>query len=286
MAAAPAVCGEVSLRLTLYRIQHLQYVQDVSHFNSQPEIVYYFVRGENVARGMNAIYFKNVSKLYPGDGHFAVRDMSFSVLPGEFVCIIGPSGGGKTTILKLIAGIEQVTSGHVTRPKEVAMTFQLGALFPWLTAFENVALGLRQRGVTGPGLTREVDRQLRAVNMLEFRNKYPADLSGGQRQRVGIARALAVNPAVLLLDEPFSALDAKTIAELHEDILSIWKQTNKTIIMVSHLIEDAVALAQRVILMKEGSIVKEFPIALPYPRREQGELFMRDVMQIRNEFFK
>ena len=235
---------------------------------------------------MNAIHFKDVSKLYLNDGRWALHNVSFSVMPGEFVCIIGSSGSGKTTVLKLIAGIEQPSGGKVTRPSEVSMTFQLGALFPWLTAFENVALGLRQQGVSGPRLNREVEQQLRAMNMQEFKYKYPPELSGGQRQRIGIARALAVNPAVLLLDEPFSALDAKTIAELHEDILKVWTQTKKTVIMVSHLIEDAVALAQRVILMKGGSIVKEFPIALQFPRHEQGALFMHEVLQIRKEFFK
>ena len=235
---------------------------------------------------MPIIVFKNVSKIYQHEQKWAVHSVSLSVNAGEFVSVIGPSGCGKTTLLKMIAGIESASTGDVVRPQDVAMTFQLGALFPWLTVFENAAFGLRARGIHGSKLMREVDTQLNAMNMLEFRDKYPSDLSGGQRQRVGIARALAVSPSVLLLDEPFSALDAKTIAGLHDDILAVWRETKKTIIMVSHLIEDAVALAERVILMKDGAIVKEFPITLSHPRHEQGALFMHDVVEIRKEFFR
>src|SRR5437870_2664186 len=123
------------------------------------------------------------------------------------------------------------------------------------------------------------------MQMEDFADKQPADLSGGQRQRVGIARALAVDPAVLLLDEPFSALDPKTTAELHDDLIKIWRDMKKTIVMVSHLIEEAVSLADRVILMREGSIDSIYPIALPYPRRE-NDGFHHEVMKIRKEFFK
>jgi NitT/TauT family transport system ATP-binding protein len=232
------------------------------------------------------IKFSNVGKTYPPEKKPAIHDVSFTFDRGEFVCLIGPSGSGKTTVLKLIAGLEEPTAGTIRKPETVAMSFQFGALFPWLTVFENVALGLRQRGITGEHLTREVDRQLRAVEMFDLRERYPSELSGGQRQRVGIARALAVDPAVLLLDEPFSALDAKTTAELHDDIIKIWRETGKTIIMVSHVIEEAVSLAGRVILFRDGTIDMIYPIDLPYPRREQAEDFMRDVQHIRREFFK
>lgn len=231
------------------------------------------------------IEFKNVSKTYPGEKTAAVHDVSFAVAQGEFVCLIGASGGGKTTALKMIAGLEDPSSGTITKPDTVAMSFQFGALFPWLTVFENVALGLRQRGEVGELLVRAVDTQLRATGIYEFREKYPAELSGGQRQRVGIARALAVDPAVLLLDEPFSALDAKTTAELHDDIIKIWHETHKTVIMVSHSIEEAVSLSGRIILFRDGSTDHVFDIDLPYPRREQGEAFMHDVQRIRREFF-
>lgn len=234
---------------------------------------------------MPIIAFENVSELYPGETKPALKNITFSVAQGEFVCLIGASGCGKTTILKLIAGLEEPTAGKLQKPGTVAMAFQLGALFPWLTVFENAALGLRQKGASESEVQRTVEKNLRAMNMHALQEKYPGDLSGGQRQRVGIARALAVDPEVLLLDEPFSALDPKTTAELHDDIIAIWRETKKTIVMVSHLIEEAVSLADRVILVREGAIDSIFAVDLPYPRRE-SENFHHDVMRIRREFFK
>lgn len=234
---------------------------------------------------MNVIEFKQVGKMYPQERVPAVHDVSFSVTEGEFLCLIGPSGCGKTTILKLIAGLESPTTGTILKPDKVAMTFQNGALFPWQSAFENTALGLRGKGMGENEIAHTVERELRAMGILALHDKYPADLSGGQRQRVGIARALAVDPAVLLLDEPFSALDPKTTAELHDDIIRISQSTKKTIVMVSHLIEEAVSLADRVILVREGTVDSEYPILLPYPRRE-NDGFHHDVMRIRKEFFK
>jgi NitT/TauT family transport system ATP-binding protein len=234
---------------------------------------------------MNIIEFQHVGKTYPGEMHPALHDVSLSVAEGEFVCLVGASGCGKTTLLRLIAGLEQPTEGKLVKPQKVAMAFQQGALFPWLTVFENAALGLRQSGAGESVVARVVEKGLRAMNMEAFAQKYPADLSGGQRQRVGIARALAVDPQVLLLDEPFSALDPKTTAELHDDLIAIWRETKKTIVMVSHLIEEAVSLADRVILMRDGTVDSIFPVELPYPRRE-SENFHRDVMRIRREFFR
>ncbi len=232
------------------------------------------------------IEFANAGKRYAGEKSPALHDVNFSVEQGEFVCLVGASGCGKTTVLKLIAGLEDATSGTIKKPRNVSMAFQMGALLPWLTAFNNVAFGLRQKeGMHESTIARSADAQLEMLGMLPFRNKYPAELSGGQRQRVGIARALAVDPAVLLLDEPFSALDPKTTAELHDDIIKIWHRTNKTIVMVSHLIEEAVSLAGRVILMKAGTVDSIYPIDLPYPRRE-NDGFHHDVMRIRKEFFK
>ncbi len=233
----------------------------------------------------NVIECAGLSKLYPGERMPALHDVSFSVAQGEFVCLVGPSGCGKTTLLKIIAALEEPTGGVIKKPERVAMAFQMGALFPWLNVFENVALGLRHGAIGEAEVTRAVERELHAVSMHTLHDKYPADLSGGQRQRVGIARALAVDPVVLLLDEPFSALDPKTTAELHDDLISIWRQTKKTILMVSHLIEEAVSLADRVILMREGTIDSVYQITLPYPRRE-NEGFHHEVMKIRREFFK
>jgi NitT/TauT family transport system ATP-binding protein len=232
------------------------------------------------------IEFKGVSKLYPQDKVPAIHDVSFAIVQGEFICLIGASGGGKTTVLKLIAGLELPSAGTIKKPAEVSMSFQLGALFPWLSVFENTALGLRAKNVPEETIVRIVDRNLRMINMLAFKDKFPADLSGGQRQRVGIARALAVDPAVLLLDEPFSALDVVTTAELHDDLVRIWRETKKTIVMVSHLVEEAVSLGDRVILMKNGTASEIFKIDLAYPRREQEAAFGHDVQRIRREFFK
>lgn len=233
---------------------------------------------------MSIIECKGVRCVYAGAERPALRDVSCSIEEGEFICIVGASGCGKSTLLKLIAGLEQPTIGSVVRPAHVSMTFQFGALLPWRTVAQNVALGIESKGLSKHMLERRVHMELARVAMLPFRDAYPHALSGGQRQRVGLARALATDPSALLLDEPFSALDPKTTAELHDDLIDIWRQTKTTILMVSHLIEEAVSLADRVFLMKEGSIAAEYRIALPYPRRE-NDGFHREVMKIRKDFF-
>jgi NitT/TauT family transport system ATP-binding protein len=235
---------------------------------------------------MDAITFNKVSLTYPHEPRPALKDISFTVWRGEFMALIGPSGCGKTTILKIIAGLEKQSAGEVHVPKNVSFVFQNGALFPWLTVFENAALGLRSESMAEAEVQKQVTRQLEIMRIANFRDKYPADLSGGQRQRVGIARALAVNPEVLLLDEPFSALDPVTTAELHRDVMHFWKEKHITIVMVSHSIDEAVGLADRVVLMRTGSIKKTFPVDLPHPRHEQGAAFMHEVNQVRHEFFK
>jgi NitT/TauT family transport system ATP-binding protein len=234
---------------------------------------------------MDVITFKNVGLKYENEPHPALKDISFSVSEGEFFALIGPSGCGKTTILKIIAGLEKPTNGEVHVPKSISFVFQFGALFPWLTVFENAALGLRSRNASNAEVEKKVSEELSLMRMEDFRDKYPADLSGGQRQRVGIARALAVDPQVLLLDEPFSALDPATTAELHRDVMELWRKKHITIVMVSHAIEEAVGLADKVILMKTGAIKHVFPIGLPHPRHEQGAAFMHEVNQVRHAFF-
>lgn len=233
---------------------------------------------------MDTIQFSNVYKQYDGEKKPALAAISLSIREGEFVSIVGPSGCGKSTLLKLIAGLEAPQSGVVKRPEKVSMAFQFGALFPWLSVYENVALGLRTAARGESFIRHAVMSEIEAMHIKELLHKYPAELSGGQRQRVGIARALAVDPHVLLLDEPFSALDPQTTAELHDDILEAWKRTGKTIVLVSHSIEEAVSMGERVIVMKAGRIDAEFRIEMPYPRRE-SEGFHRDVMKIRRTFF-
>jgi NitT/TauT family transport system ATP-binding protein len=232
------------------------------------------------------IEFQNVNKLYPGNLAPTLRNLSFSVDEGEFLIIVGPSGCGKSTVLRIIAGLEKTNGGEIQMPPDVAMVFQNGALFPWLNVFENVALGLRAKNMDDKKVEEICDRYIEMTGLTTFEEKFPHELSGGQKQRVGLARALAVEPKVLLLDEPFSALDTFTTEELHKDLIKIWTTTKKTIVMVSHSIEEAVTLADRIILMKAGEIEKEFPVTLPRPRREQESGFMHDVQSIRKEFFK
>ena len=232
------------------------------------------------------ISFDKVTKTYPGNPEPSLKEISFNVNEGEFFCIVGPSGCGKSTALKIIANLESISSGEIKKPADVAMVFQSGALLPWLNIFDNVAFGLKTQGASDKKITDECDKYINLTGLSSFENKYPRELSGGQRQRVGLARALAVSPQVLLLDEPFSALDTVTTEELHKDLYKIWQQTKKTIIMVSHSIEEAVGLADRIMLMKAGSIEKIFEITLPHPRREQEAAFMHDVQKIRKEFFK
>ena len=234
----------------------------------------------------NVVALENVTKRYGAELVPAVEGVSFQVAKEELVCIVGPSGCGKSTILKMIAGLEKPTSGQILKPDNVAMVFQSGALLPWLTVFDNVALPLKEQHLASNKVTQTVLKYLAMTGLSEFEQKYPRELSGGQRQRVGIARALAVSPELLLLDEPFSALDPKTTEELHQDVIKIWKETRQTIIMVSHLIEEAVSLASRVILMRQGKMEKIYPIDLPRPRREQEHGFAQAVQDIRREFFR
>ncbi len=230
-----------------------------------------------------AILLERVSKTYKGHIH-AVREVSLSVKMGEFFCLVGPSGCGKSTILKLIAGIEELTSGTVTKNGDIGIVFQSGALLPWLTAEQNIGFGLQQKGIPEHEALRQVEKYSEMVNLHGLLNKYPRELSGGQRQRVGLARALVIEPKILLLDEPFSALDPLTTDELHKDILKIWQETHITILMVSHLLEEAVLLADRIGVMRQGSIKDTIDIKLKRPRSKKEKNFEAIVEKIRKEF--
>ncbi len=242
---------------------------------------------KNINSNKDAIIsLKGVTKSYEAGHILAMRDVSLDIIKDEFVCLVGPSGCGKSTLLKMVASLDSPDSGNITTPSELSMVFQSGALMPWLTAYENVVLVLLVRHTSKKEIGRLARKYLEMVGLGDMTNKYPRELSGGQRQRVGLARALAVEPRVLLLDEPFSALDPKTTDELHKDILKIWKETNLTVLMVSHLIEEAVSLADRVILMKSGIVEDIFPIHLPYPRHENGLEYHNLVLKIRKKFFE
>ena len=233
----------------------------------------------------NIIDLRAVGKIYPQQEEIALKDFSLSITPGKFVCLIGPSGCGKSTVLKLIAGLETATSGTITRPDTISMVFQTGALLPWLSVYDNVSLVLQVKGMSKTEAHKKSCEYIDMLGLGPYKEKYPRELSGGQRQRVGIARALAVKPTVLLMDEPFSALDPKTTHELHLDILKIWHETKITVVMVSHLIEEAVTLAQEVVLMKAGTLKETFLIDIPYPRHERGQAVLSEVEKIRRVFF-
>ncbi len=238
-----------------------------------------FQKGTNLT---DIITFNSVNKTYPLAKTRALSDYSITIEKGEFFCLVGPSGCGKSTVLKLIAGLETPSSGKIIAPENIGMVFQLGALFPWLTVEENTAFGLKMKGTDKTKIRELTNKYLDLVNLREFHKKYPRDLSGGQRQRVGIARALAIEPEVLLLDEPFSALDFLTTDELHKDLLNIWQETKKTIVMVSHLMEEAVLLADRVGIMRDGKLCKVIQVSLPRPRSYKKEDFVNEVQKIKN----
>jgi NitT/TauT family transport system ATP-binding protein len=232
------------------------------------------------------VEMQRVSKIYAGaDGRptWALRDVSFAITQGEFACVIGPSGGGKTTILNIIAGFTPPTEGKVTlsgeeidRPgPDRGVVFQEYALFAWLTARQNVEFGLRVRGVDRATRRAKSAAFLKVIGLEQAADKYPNELSGGMRQRIALARALINEPALLLMDEPFAAVDAITRANLQEELLRIWQRFRLSILLVTHNIEEAVFLANRVIVMSAspGQIRAVVDVDLPYPRDRRHEQF-------------
>jgi ABC-type nitrate/sulfonate/bicarbonate transport system ATPase subunit len=228
------------------------------------------------------IVFTNVKKSYEMPPNYVVHDLSLTVNEGEFFCLVGASGCGKSTVLKMMAGIEQPSSGTLVKPDHVGMVFQSYALLPWLTVDQNVAFAARMRKFDEPKVRGLTERYLKMVHLEAFAQKYPREMSGGQRQRVGIARALAVESEVLLMDEPFSALDPMICEQIYIDLLEIWRITKKTIVMVSHHFEEAVTLADRIGLMKDGHLKEIVEIKTPRPRNEDQPTFMPLVKQIRS----
>ena len=224
---------------------------------------------------MTEISFKQVGKVYNLAKTSALAGVNFDVTEGEFFCLVGPSGCGKSTILKLIGKIETATTGEIVAPQEVSMVFQSGALLPWMTVEENISFVAKIKGFSNLKAQELTTKYLQMVELESFRFRYPRELSGGQRQRVGIARALAVEPKVLLLDEPFSALDPVTTDELHNYLLKIWQETGKTIVMVSHALEEAVLLSDRIAVMEQGKIKEIVSVDLKRPRNDESKEFLK-----------
>jgi NitT/TauT family transport system ATP-binding protein len=214
----------------------------------------------------------------------ALLDINLKVNAGELLCVVGPSGCGKTTLLRIIAGLEVPTGGFVyldgrtvnAPGPERGLVFQEFALFPWRSVAQNVAFGPEILGVPGSRRQQIIDECLRLVRLTGSETKYPAELSGGMKQRVAIARALANNPGVLLMDEPFGSLDAQTRNLLQTELLRIWGETKKTIIFVTHNVDEAVYLADRIVLMTahSGRIKDIFDITLKHPRDRTSEDFI------------
>jgi NitT/TauT family transport system ATP-binding protein len=223
----------------------------------------------------------NLRKTYDAahQPYVALDGVDVEILEGEFFCLLGPSGCGKSTLLNILAGFEPATSGSVTSDgaavtragRDRVMFFQDAgsALFPWLTVEENVRFGLRVRNIPKREWAAIIDKYLRMVDLDRHRTKFPSQLSGGMRQRLQIARALAVEPEVLLMDEPFGALDALTRRRMHSVLLAIWQRTQKTVVFVTHDIAEAILLADRIGMMSVGpgsTITRIFDIDLPRPR--------------------
>jgi NitT/TauT family transport system ATP-binding protein len=224
------------------------------------------------------IQLHNLGKIYRDvrPSTTAFEDISFDVNPGEFVCIIGPSGCGKSTLLRVIADLIKADKGTAELDRtKLSMIFQNSAIFPWLTVGENVGFGLKMAGVPQTEASQKIAHHLRDMNLLGFELEHPRELSGGMKQRVGIARALAMEPEILLMDEPFSALDALTAADLRKDVLSIWEKRRMTVVMVTHLIEEAVELADRIIVLTPhpGRVQKIIEVTLPRPRHRRSKPF-------------
>jgi NitT/TauT family transport system ATP-binding protein len=211
-----------------------------------------------------------------GERLLALDNINLQVKAGEFLCIVGPSGCGKSTLLHLIAGLHQQTSGQILVDgnrvqgpgTDRLLIFQELGLFPWLTVGQNVEFGMKMKGLCKAEREENTQYYLRLVHLLQFKDSYTHQLSGGMRQRVALARALATEPDVLLMDEPFAALDAQTRDLLHDELERIWAETGRTIIFVTHNVREAIRLGDRVALLtfRPGRVKREFPVSLPRPR--------------------
>lgn len=227
---------------------------------------------------------RNVSKVFDGTEKETLQNINLEIEQGEFICIVGPSGCGKTTLLNLIAGLEKPSSGNVyledvevTGPGPDRMVmFQEHALYPWLNVIENVKFGMKVTGVSKEEQNNRAEKYLKMVHLWDFRNYPIHKLSGGMKQRTALARALTLNSKILLMDEPFSSLDKQTINMLRTELVNIWQETHKTILFITHSVEEAVYFADRVIVLSDnpGKIKEIYPIDIIRPRQIDAEEFL------------
>lgn len=235
---------------------------------------------------MPAIKLENVNKFYTdtdGNEVHALKNINLTVGDGEFVCIVGPSGCGKSTLLEIVAGLLEPTDGGVMldgeringTSRDIGVVFQDASLFPWRTIRKNVAFGMEVAKLPKEEREKQIEKYISMVNLNGFENKYPSQLSGGMRQRAGLARTFAAEPKVILMDEPFSAVDHLTRCTLQEELIQIWQKERKTILFVTHDINEAVFLANRVVLLgpRPSSVQRIYDIPYPHKRnRNAAEL--------------
>jgi NitT/TauT family transport system ATP-binding protein len=249
-------------------------------------------------RGVNKV-FKSTDREV-----VALKDINLEIPQGQFVCLLGPSGCGKSTLLNAIAGFSLPSSGEITAASQVVtgpgpergMVFQEYALFPWMTVEKNIAFGLEVKGMSKDQIDQTVSKLLAMLSLSDFRHRFPKDLSGGMRQRVAIARVLALDSPIMLMDEPFGALDALTRRNLQDELLRIWAELKKTIIFVTHSIEEAIYMADRIVVMtyRPGTVKRDIMVDLPRLRdpsssefnalkRELGMLVMEEQQRHHND---
>jgi len=247
---------------------------------------------------MGNLQIRSLSHSFPRDDGTTLQvldHIDLDVRDKEFVCILGSSGCGKTTLLRLVAGLEEVRSGDIILNGEkiegpnpnIGFVFQEYSLFPWRSVIDNTAFGLEMKGIPREERYKVAEHYLDLVHLTQFRESYPSELSGGMRQRVAVARALALDPVILLMDEPFGALDAQTRNMLQKELLDIWEKTKKTILFITHSVDEAVYLSDRIVVLtpRPGRICKIVDIDLPRPRNRTGAEFAevrREVLDLIN----
>ena len=238
----------------------------------------------------------NVRKVYEtrNGEMIALNGVNLDIMENEFICVVGPSGCGKSTLLNIIAGLLEPTSGQVICDGKVVegtgtergVVFQQYALFPWMTVKKNVMFGLELKGIKGKEAEEIAMKYIKMVQLEDFVDHYPKELSGGMKQRVAIARAYAVNPSILLMDEPFGALDAQTRTQLQQELLETWEKEQKTCFFITHDVDEAIILAQKVIIMsaRPGRIKEIVDINIPYPRTQETKM-TKEFLDLKNHIW-